>query len=282
MKKLGVVFLGSLLAVGIALAQFTIPTVSLTKSDNPDPVLVGSNLTYTITVNASAPLAGVMLSDTLSTGTTFQSLQAPGWTCPTPAPGSTGFTSVTCNIANLAAGVTTLTLVVTPTAAGTLTNTVIVAVPTVMPPLQASATSTTTVNTPPPPAEEPPPPSEPPPPPPPTPPPCGFSGKRAELEGRVVSGGFSSFELRLEGDDEDEDEEEEEERGQGTSSPVQIDASTATFRCHPRSGSKSLSVDACKATVTPGAKVHVRGEYCSGTRSRAKASRVVVQRSSYR
>jgi uncharacterized repeat protein (TIGR01451 family)/uncharacterized repeat protein (TIGR02543 family) len=102
--------------------------LALTKTDAPDPVLAGQNLTYTLTVTNNGPstAANAVLDDTIQAPTTFQSLTAPaGWTCTTPAVGSTGM--VHCSTASLAASATasfTLVVKVPGSAAGTtLSNT---------------------------------------------------------------------------------------------------------------------------------------------------------------
>src|SRR5207249_3766763 len=50
--------------------------VSVTKSDSPDPVIVGSNLSFTITVNNAGPsnAATVVLTDAIPANTTFVSM----------------------------------------------------------------------------------------------------------------------------------------------------------------------------------------------------------------
>ncbi len=83
----------------------TAADLSVSKSDTPDPVQAGTNLTYTVTVVNAGPsnAASVSLSDTVPTGTTFVSLAAPvGWSCTTPVVGGTG--TVSCSSASLAAG----------------------------------------------------------------------------------------------------------------------------------------------------------------------------------
>ncbi len=70
-----------------------IADLSVTKTDSPDPVTAGANLTYTITVANSdnSTAANVSLSDPLPAGTTFVSLTGPaGWTLTTPPVGGTG------------------------------------------------------------------------------------------------------------------------------------------------------------------------------------------------
>lgn len=94
--------------------------LSVTKSDSPDPVNVGDNLTYTITVTNNGPnnATGITVTDTLPAAVTFVSASA-GCTH------SAG--TVTCTIANLAAGAnTSVTITVTPQAGAvpSITNTV--------------------------------------------------------------------------------------------------------------------------------------------------------------
>src|SRR5256712_2240147 len=69
--------------------------LSITKTDNPDPVNAGATLTYTVTVTNGGPstAANVQVTDNLPAGVTFQSASGTGWTCvqaggagaPTPA-----------------------------------------------------------------------------------------------------------------------------------------------------------------------------------------------------
>ena len=69
----------------------------VTKTDAPDPVVAGANITYTIAVQntGTGGLTGVVLTDAIPANTTFVSASAPG----TLAAGT-----VTWNIGNLAAG----------------------------------------------------------------------------------------------------------------------------------------------------------------------------------
>src|SRR5437879_3529439 len=117
--------------------------VSLTKTAPPDPVSVGSNLTYTITVTNNGPdsATGVMVSDPLPPNATFVSA--------TPSQGScTGTSIVVCNLGPLAnAARATITIVVRPTSTGTITNTARVTANEVDPnPANNTATQVTTVS----------------------------------------------------------------------------------------------------------------------------------------
>jgi uncharacterized repeat protein (TIGR01451 family) len=96
--------------------------LALTKTDSPDPVQVGNNLTYTITITTHGPPAAlnVHMSDTLPAGVNFVSV--------TPSQGNcTGTSTITCNLGSInfvpGENSATVTLVVTPTAAGTISNT---------------------------------------------------------------------------------------------------------------------------------------------------------------
>jgi uncharacterized repeat protein (TIGR01451 family) len=79
---------------GIAMALHSLAAVSqgdlaITKTDSPDPVTAGTNLTYTINVqnNGAGPAVFARMSDPLPSGVTFQSMPPPpaGWTCTTGA-----------------------------------------------------------------------------------------------------------------------------------------------------------------------------------------------------
>src|SRR5205807_9971407 len=69
--------------------------LSVTKSDSPDPVTAGNDLTYTIIVTngGASDAQGVSLSDTIPANTTFVSAMqtaGPAFTPMTPAVGGTG------------------------------------------------------------------------------------------------------------------------------------------------------------------------------------------------
>jgi uncharacterized protein len=75
--------------------------LAITKTDAPDPVLAGNNLTYTIVVtNTGAMTSFIDVSDTLPAGTTFQSLTTSDFSCTTPAVGASG--SILCQRPSMA------------------------------------------------------------------------------------------------------------------------------------------------------------------------------------
>ena len=129
-----------------------VPTADLevSKSDAPDPVSPGGNITYTLVVTNNGPSAAmaVMLTDQVPLLTTFVSLSAPsGWTCVTSPAGL-----ITCTTGSLAvSSPATFTLVVQVnpiTPGGTvITNTAMVISPTPDPnPGNNSATAETMVS----------------------------------------------------------------------------------------------------------------------------------------
>jgi len=113
-------------------------------ADSPDPVQVGQNLTYTITVTVfgTGPnvTANVTMNDTLPANVSFVSVAPSQGNC-------SGTSTVICSLGKLAAFTSaTVTLVVTPTVAGALNNTASAHAPMLDPnPFNNSATASTTV-----------------------------------------------------------------------------------------------------------------------------------------
>ncbi len=93
--------------------------LGLTMTDSPDPLLVDSNITYTITLSNKVAVAAknVVVTDNLPPNVTFVSATSTVGTC-------TGSGPVICTIPTLNQGATaTITIVAKANAAGTLTNT---------------------------------------------------------------------------------------------------------------------------------------------------------------
>ncbi|MGH2597358.1 MAG: DUF7507 domain-containing protein [Actinomycetota bacterium] len=105
-------------------AVITSADLSITKSDAPDPVLAGNDVTYTLTVTNNGPsdAAGVVVTDALPGSVTFVSA--------TPSQGSCSQVAgvVTCPLGTIAVGGSaTISIVVTTTIDGTIVNTASVA-----------------------------------------------------------------------------------------------------------------------------------------------------------
>ena len=136
---------------GTTTTQVTSPPpaadLQLTKSGSPNPVLTGSSLTYTLTLNNLGPSTAstVQVSDPMPPQTTFVSCNP---ACTSPAVGANG--TVRWDFASIPnAGSVTMTLVVHVQAPGgsTLTNTATVTSVTTDPVgSNNTATATTTVN----------------------------------------------------------------------------------------------------------------------------------------
>jgi hypothetical protein len=94
----------------------------------------------------------------------------------------------------------------------------------------------------------------------------GKVGSRIELEGNVLSGNATSFELRV--------------NGNRARFPVDVDAGGATFQCHPAGGPNAPTSEQCKAKVVSGTKVHVSGtlQSCTASDANVQASKVIVQK----
>src|SRR5689334_11812563 len=120
--------------------------LSLVKTDSPDPVTAGNNLTYTLSVSNAGPsnAASLSVTDTLPSGTSFVSASGTGWSC-------SGTATVTCTRASLAvtsAPDITLVVKVDPAQTANLSNSATVTSATADPDnTNNTGTQATTVNT---------------------------------------------------------------------------------------------------------------------------------------
>ena len=129
-----------------SVAQTCRADLAITKLDSPDPVHVGQNLTYTITVTNNGPdrAQGVSVTDQLPKNAGYGSSSTTQGSCSLKP----SKTVVTCSIGTMASGATvTVTVSVKPTSKGTITNTASVSLTFPSDPNSANntATATTTV-----------------------------------------------------------------------------------------------------------------------------------------
>ena len=118
--------------------------LSITKSDSVDPVTVGDNITYTVTVNNNGPetAENVVMTDNLPNDVSFVSANPSQGSC------SQAGGLVACNLGNIVnGGSANVTIIITSTVTGTMTNTASVASGTIDPDnSNNSASEQTTVN----------------------------------------------------------------------------------------------------------------------------------------
>ena len=113
------------------------------RSDSPDPVRVGQDLTYTLTIQNAGPnaAAAVQVADTLPADATFKSVATSKGSC-------AGTTAITCDLGTVGNNATeTVTIVVTPTKVGTLSNTATVSTASADANLANNTSTTTTTVT---------------------------------------------------------------------------------------------------------------------------------------
>lgn len=129
--------------IGSASNAYGASDLSLTKSDNPDPVTVGALLTYTIEVRNTSldPATDVRVEDELDNQLDFVSATtSDGGTCTRQG------RKITCQLGTVAANATeTVTIQVRPRREGTIANTATVFSPDDTTPANNSDTETTTV-----------------------------------------------------------------------------------------------------------------------------------------
>ena len=133
---------------GTAAMDFAVPgaDLSITKTDAPDPVKSGQNLTYTIVVTNNGPSAasGVTMNDQMPKNAGFASVTTTAGSC-TAKPSKS---LVTCSLGSMASGSSaTITIVVKSPTRGTITNTASVSATSPPDPNTSNntATATTTV-----------------------------------------------------------------------------------------------------------------------------------------
>lgn len=140
----------------LATDDLLLAELSVSVSDNPDPVTIGTQLAYTVIATNSGPdpATSVTLSVPLPTATRFVSLSIPaGWSCTTPPAGAAG--TVTCNIAAMTVSSATFVLTVSVDASvssGTVlvsTASVVATSPDSTPGNNTATTTTVAVNGPP-------------------------------------------------------------------------------------------------------------------------------------
>ncbi|HEX4824477.1 MAG TPA: hypothetical protein VFV19_09195 [Candidatus Polarisedimenticolaceae bacterium] len=139
-------------AVILSVVPVANPDLAVTIGDSPDPVVVGQDLTYTITVTNSgtAVATSATLSDPLPASVAFQSVQTTLGACNQSAG------TVACNFGDMAVGASaTVTVVVTPSAAAepSIDNTATAAT-TATDPVPANDAATATTNVVPPPTAD--------------------------------------------------------------------------------------------------------------------------------
>jgi uncharacterized repeat protein (TIGR01451 family) len=96
--------------------------LSITTDETPNPVRIGTNFAYTLSIgnDGPTPATAVEVDDTLPSGATFVSASGTGWTC------SNSGNDVTCTLASLNANssASAITIVATaPATAQTMSNT---------------------------------------------------------------------------------------------------------------------------------------------------------------
>lgn len=117
--------------------------LTITKTDSIDPVALGTNFDYLITVNNNGPdsALNVIVTDTVPTGLSINSVSGTGWTCSNSSSGM-----VTCTMASLVVGASNpIDINVVGSSIGVKTNTATVAASNDVTTTNNAATITTTL-----------------------------------------------------------------------------------------------------------------------------------------
>jgi uncharacterized repeat protein (TIGR01451 family) len=138
-------YISQTLTVAIGQAGQPAPDMAIAMTDSPDPVRVGQQLTYSITVNnyGDQDATNVTVTDVLPANVTYVSAVSSQGGC-------SGTSTITASLGGVASGASaTVTIVVTTTAQGQLSNTASVTCAETDPnPANNSVTATTTVGNP--------------------------------------------------------------------------------------------------------------------------------------
>jgi uncharacterized repeat protein (TIGR01451 family) len=141
----------SAVATDVVASSNTQADLALSTASTPLTVYPGNDITYiqTVTNNGPGTASNLTFTEAVPTNTTFASISAPaGWSCSTPAVGSTG--TITCTVASLAVNAAANIIVVVNLAptitVASITATASIAATTSDPnPANNSTTTTTTV-----------------------------------------------------------------------------------------------------------------------------------------
>jgi uncharacterized repeat protein (TIGR01451 family) len=105
----------------ITLTPVQLADLVVTKTDNPDPAVAGTDLTYVVTVQNLGPsnASTVVFTDTLPSGVNLKSVTQGSWICTTPVTGK-----VRCTIASLGVTSSNVSIVATvkPDTRGSINN----------------------------------------------------------------------------------------------------------------------------------------------------------------
>jgi uncharacterized repeat protein (TIGR01451 family) len=140
--------------VAVTVTKSATADLSVSKTDSPDPVIRGQNITYTVIVTNNGPSSAinVSISDAVPSATKFVSNSgAAGWSCTNPPTKGTRTGTITCTKSALASSASATFTIVVEVNPGTKESTIITNTATVSSSTSDpnagnnSATATTTV-----------------------------------------------------------------------------------------------------------------------------------------